>query len=373
MKNLSQFFRNTLLLATPFLLFTGCIPPAVVWTPDSDAIIFTDTKKASETDSATLVEYHLATKTRRVIVDNTETRTPWPGLSPDGKHIAVTKAETIKERGSRIETRRLTIRIYDRQGKLLKDSKPYEETEEKRKPADDSENELSPLGAMWVTANHIITPIAIYHVDRGSWVSLDQVIPLWMMNPPTRPDGRGYLAIQDTDGDNLICFITMDGEIHHFMETKVSDKLVGDIVDSTWEGPTAVLTAKNGLFKLNTETMKVSQTTIDTPIPNILSVEGKLEAYYRFRDNGAHLCVVDAKDEEAKGTSWWLELQFPNTKERKVILTDKDYEKEPEDLLFPSRDGTKVAVLFDGKNEDHIVLIDSSGKILGTVDRNQKE
>src|SRR5262249_53954063 len=79
-----QISAAVILLA---VLSPGCVP-GVSWFPDGRKIAFADISDPKATGCA-LVTYDLDRKTLTTVVKDTKTKTFWPGVSPDGKRLAV--------------------------------------------------------------------------------------------------------------------------------------------------------------------------------------------------------------------------------------------------------------------------------------------
>src|SRR5262245_25385549 len=93
-------------------LACGCVPRGVAWRPDSSGFIYTDK------DFSRLVLFDLKTKSTRVLVNDTDTKSALPATSPDGKRIAVARSE--HREGLRP---RLQVRIYSAGGREEKRSR----------------------------------------------------------------------------------------------------------------------------------------------------------------------------------------------------------------------------------------------------------
>src|SRR5262245_22649580 len=121
--------RRILVWVPCLLALAGCRP--VGWLPDSSGFVYTDDKPCSR-----LVHYDVTTGKRTVLVAQMPAHTPWPAVSPDGKHIAV--ARLVTDRGPR-QPNRVQVILYDLKGKEVRRSAefpwgPAREKGEKERP-----------------------------------------------------------------------------------------------------------------------------------------------------------------------------------------------------------------------------------------------
>src|SRR4051812_35566409 len=93
---------------------TGCLPDAVVWSPDGKSLVWTEDR------GTRVVVYDLAGRERHVVEDNTEGQTTWPAVSPDGKLVAVARAVRDED-----EPVTLEIALLNREGEEVKTSKEF--------------------------------------------------------------------------------------------------------------------------------------------------------------------------------------------------------------------------------------------------------
>src|SRR5437660_11025954 len=138
---MSTFKRRSLvwhpLVAVPCLLAAaGC--RTVGWLPDSSGFVYTDDR-----DCRRLVHYDVTTGKRNVLVAQMPARTPWPAVSPDGKHVAV--ARLLKAAGQK-KADALQVILYDLKGKEVRRSPEFPWG-----PARDNGREDYPYtGVFWV-------------------------------------------------------------------------------------------------------------------------------------------------------------------------------------------------------------------------------
>jgi len=123
-----------------FLAVTGCELPGVAWLPDSSGIVFTENK------GTRLVHYDLKKKARRVIVNDTGTRTTWPAVSPDGKQVAVARWTAIPGKASQLQ-----VILYNLDGKEAHRSRAYA-----WRPLETQKVELGPTHLFWGRADKLL-------------------------------------------------------------------------------------------------------------------------------------------------------------------------------------------------------------------------
>lgn len=75
------------------ICLAGCLPDRLIWLPDSSGFIVTAGK-----DRNKIVRYDARQRALRVIADRPSQKTVTPGLSPDGKQIALARIERTKRR-----------------------------------------------------------------------------------------------------------------------------------------------------------------------------------------------------------------------------------------------------------------------------------
>lgn len=92
----------------------GCVPSAA-WLPDSSGFIFID--KFQGKKGTRLVRYDIKSKKRTVLVENTNTETLLPGVSPDGKKVAVALSKVSYTKGSPNIPKTFQVILYDPEGK----------------------------------------------------------------------------------------------------------------------------------------------------------------------------------------------------------------------------------------------------------------
>jgi hypothetical protein len=345
-------FAPVILAAMSLILLQGCIPRAVVWTADSNGIVFT------EKDGSRLVRYDLTRKARKVVVADTKTKTPWPAISADGKRIAVALHESLTEKDSRINTDRIQIIIYDLQGQELKRSSVRTETSTLEKPATESKCTLVETGLNWSgPAQKILLNDAIYDCELDRWTKLNvEVMPF--NNTPISPDGKGFIAATK----EKLVFVDWDGWIAEF--TGGPSDTLKDFLAFEWKDQVATFICKNDVHAFDVSAMR--HTVKPGPFTAIEG-DGKLTEVHRFPKGNVQLCVISRELQDAsKTTVTRLEAQVPSTKKRRVLLNEGEYSLSG--FFFPSPDGSKVGFIARSKaGKESIIVVNDSGSIVATV------
>jgi hypothetical protein len=238
--NMSRF--SSQFLALLFFTLVGC-EPLVAWLPDSSGFMFIDPAAPPN-----LVFYSLKNNTLRVIDKSAGGGTLLPGISPDGKQVAVAyegKPGTLQ------------IIIFDINGKKLKESSVLS-----CKPNAVQKRLVCALH--WGPTNKIVcnatrhdgtfVPRAFaYDLDRDKFYPFREGVHCCAI----RPDGQGFLARENGGLSFLtlggLSFLTWDGEERPILTRKDSEHLKHGFLDARWEKATMVLSGLQGTLALDTE------------------------------------------------------------------------------------------------------------------------
>src|SRR5262245_28336454 len=175
--------RMTPVVVVFFLL--GCGMPGVAWQPDSSGFVYTDK------GGKRLASFDLKTKTKRVLVEDTDAPTTMPALRPDGKRLAVARWEQRKGLPPRVQ-----VRIFSLQGKDERQSTWFETQGE-----EGTETKVQPTQLYWATPDRILLladRAGIYDLAKDRLIELKKGVPWFVGAPPVRPDGKGFLAYDET-------------------------------------------------------------------------------------------------------------------------------------------------------------------------------
>lgn len=333
------------------LLCAGCLP-GVAWLPDSSGFYYADGKECK-----TLAHYDLKTKKSRAIVKDTDAITLWPGLSPDGKQLAVARWWQEKDRPSTLQ-----VIVYDTAGKERKRSRvfPYIKA-----PVDNAR--LGPCIVLWGTADKVIVltdELAIYDVAQDRLTRVPDAAPLTGGNSPARPDGKGFLAKVGSGDKAELAFIDWDGKI---------EKIAGPVADEEslpwsytvdWKKNLAVVSGRKGTLRVDTEKKKFTRQ--DGVAAKLLAGPGKVEGCFAFPGGRQVLCVFRRdKAEPGEAGPDTIELQDLAAATRKVVLAGCNAVP----TFFPAPDRKKVVVRIEEGplKTPKILVIDDAGKVLATV------
>ena len=369
-KRLDQILRAVLALALVCLIGCSRSNP-VAWSPDSQAIIFTDKGGLS------IVEYDIRSKTRQVIVEETGTPPAWLGISRDCKELMILKGEGFRIQGSTSVTNQMQLEFRDRSGGLQKKSSVLTWTASLDKPANKTETTTFKKPAVWShSAGKLITDFGIYDFPSDSWTKLRKGLglPFDAVRDPVRPDGAGFLGVNSVDQVECpLCFVTWDGKAQEFkLPEDLPEEQEEGFQEFRWEGKTARFTTNVGYMDFNTETMTLSFTPIKGTL-NLLPTEGNLLASHRFGDGNARLCLFEPTGQGDPSDKWWLEIQFPGINLRKKLLSESNGLGHPSGFGSQSADGSQIVLPFDSDTHETLVIIDSGGQIMGTVERDHEE
>jgi hypothetical protein len=331
---ITRFVIVTLLI----LPSSGCLPDAVVWTPDGKSLVWTEDR------GTRVVLYDLAKKERHVVEDNTNSQTTWPAVSPDGKLIAIARAVREDDEPGTME-----IVLLDREGQEVKNSKefPWFPADKKAKGKRTFATALH-----WdAVSNRILVfsegKTGIYDPDKDALIVLGDVVPLPLGNAPVRPDGKGFLALETGRERTEVAFIDWTGKRQ---QINLGDKEL-TAVEARWEKDTARLIRPGGVLDL--DTMKLA---------------GELAILFTFPDGKTKVCVYDwvEKSETKRDIPHQrVEIQRLGEKKRDVL------ERRTRGImtLYPSPDRKLVAVRYrpEGQATQLIAIIDGNGKIVDEI------
>jgi len=346
-------------IASVIIGVAGCFPKGVVWLPDSTEVIFT------ENEGARLVRYDLVKKARKVIVEDTKTKTSWPAISADGKKIAVARIETFREKGSATETERTQVIIYDLLGRELQRSRVHS-FESKKNVAMKSGSSVSEAGLNWSGPLHKIllssgrNGCLVYDCVSDSWTSFD--VECWPPNnQPVRPDGKGFLVFTKSK----LMFADWDGWVSDFSGDPFA---FGDLNATAfeWLGNVARVVGTDGIFEFDTNTMRLR---FIRQQPMLAEPDESLIWMHTF-PNATQLRRIGKYEQTKDGPvelSWKLEVNIPSMKKRRTLFGG-DGSSLIESLFFPSPDRKRVAfVKKTPSGEETIIVVDDNGAVVATI------
>jgi hypothetical protein len=271
--------------------------------------------------------FEVKSRQTRVLLENKTHRTYVPGVSPDGKQIALADPESVF--------------IYDSQGKRKK----------RFRPSNPARDWSTGACLFWSPDNdHILICAAkscsIYNVKTDKFYVLKSIWPLVFGNSPIRPDGEGFLGIANGDhqahrGGALVWVdwagqqtkIKAPAEVypdgHSPERSMVTDPF---LVDSRWNGNRASVRWTNQLVTIDTKSLTADRKLIEV-------AEGEPIIWgFRFADSGVELRVVGSNRFSNRVHWSRLELFKPGIRKPAIIDQNGTYS------MVPSPDRSLVAV-----------------------------
>ena len=344
----------------------GCLPNAT-WLPDSSGFVYTGGKNKDA-----LYVYDLDKKVPRVLVEK-GAGPAWPGVSPDGKRVAVVLSEH--------DTKQYTLEaaVFDRDGKELHRSAKLDWA------SYDPETSFGEAAqAFWVPGQEKLLlsfhgVAGFYDLKAKSSTKLDVSLSTFR-NTPVRPDGKGFLAVKK-DGVGLV-FVDWDGKEQ---EIKPTDKDAFEKPDpvsplqgmltfplmhsSRWDGSTAVVSWDDLRVKVDADKLTA---TLDHVKP-ALSEDKKVVQDQVQLAGGAVVRAVeltkrynkDRKPDDPSFGSYRVEVVKPEAKEPKVLMDNAGLF-----LIDPSPDGKKAVVkcVQSKPAQDVLFVINGDGDVADTID-----
>jgi hypothetical protein len=338
-----------LLLAT-----TGCVEDGVTWLPDSSGFIFTNK------DGTQVVHFDVKRRAQRIVTPFTG-KTKWPGLSADGKRLAVADCIRTSTKGSSKYS--LTITIYSLEGEQLKHSKPFTFTSEGTSETKEESflDWSGPAGKILVCSGF---GFGIYDTVQDKFIRCDAV-PYPIAGTPVIPSKKGFLALSELKG---IVYYDWDGWETSFEGLEDLEKIRQVMTASqsivwkdentvVWEGTKTTLTL---------DMLKKTATITDVVRPSLPSSDKLL--WRSAIGEKSELCLYHAAGDIRQHR---LEIQIPSERKRREVFATGEYEfaTGEYDLIrldfFPSPDGSLMAISL----EDTILVVDAMGNIVAKVSR----
>ncbi len=375
-----------MLVAALLFCACGCNEREIAWLPDSSGFVYTDKK------GTRLVQYDVGKKARRVIAEDAKMPCRGPAVSPDGKCFAVARCEATSTAGSRKQTRKFVVAIFDREGREQSRSKVLEVVTNSADPADETRTGADDWSLVcWEGhPDRLLTPFGIYDRKADRWTKLP-AIPAVFLVPGCPPTAKGFLATYvpdpgkpgatEREGERKVCFVDWDGWASDFKEPVKG--LTGDgRVAGGWDDRTWRMVTTGGVYSFDTTDMKHEFTKTPDKTWDAL---GRPRRYGLFA--GTDLALGEYYNSKAdsflSGTR--LELHSLAKKRRKVVYAEGEYSGFH---LYPSPNGKLVAVrcVHSGETQFYdeaksefvprvppvppknvIVVFDDTGEVVATV------
>jgi hypothetical protein len=192
-------------LACLTLLGSGCLP-GVAWLPDSSGFIYID---GGNNRPTRVIHFNLATKQSRVLIEKAE-ESVQPGLSPDGKRIAVAKHTQPRDQPHTVQ-----VVIYDDGGKELARSKEFVW----KQPSPKGGDIRMPPALYWSPHGDRIVVFCdnttgLYDVKAQTLQVIAETMIVNIAGTPILPDKSGFLAVhgkvQGAKGEKSAAYALID-------------------------------------------------------------------------------------------------------------------------------------------------------------------
>lgn len=358
-------------LMAPLLgIAVGCVN-GVGWLPDSSGFIFT-------TQHGHLVHYDVATKATRVLVEDTKSNTYWPAVSPDGKTVAVARLSFEKERNARLQ-----VVVYDRQGKVVHESKRLAFGVSDQKPEDmntTTQMFWDPSGKKLLIYGSIhgtYGTTGVYDLATTKLQVWEQTIPSIYGSTPLRPDGQGFLMIKLIDrGEKVEHLATVDwqGQVNALTarfdlnEEKLAMQLAWPVLrSSAWTERSAAAVTSSGRTHID---LDKGEATLHAAKPGEISMGQETIWMSAKLPSGIQVVVLTtAKGDKAFHQSRIISWDPKAMKQIAEIANGADHLVG----LFPSPDKKHVLVRVwegdrRGPDADMMYVINAQGQVADTID-----
>jgi hypothetical protein len=351
------------------LTTTGCLP-GITWLPDSSGFVYT-------TENRALVHFDVAKGQARTLVEDTDTATLWPAVSPDGKQVAVARLTHEKDKPDMLQ-----VIIYDMNGKVIQRSGSFIYSEA---GASEPKDKLGLTVLFWgpqdnqmVISSYTSTAkSAIYNIKTNSFSIMPEAMPAAFGGSPVRPDRQGFLVAKVSEKKKDLTgmsFIDTKGKEHAIVlklealssqEKQQTDMLVFPFLfTSHWDGNKAVVFNAKWRFEIDTD--RLVGKLMSTPVVQIN--KGKeIRQQFTFPGIFKVIRVWTSKKEQAEKSDH-LEIFDSKDETTKVLI-----EKATNCTAFPSPNRKLVAVRCreaetkEGKQSDLILVINQQGQVIGQI------
>ncbi len=356
------------LLAFVLACAAGCVP-SVSWLPDSSGFVYCDGERFER-----LVRYDLKDGLPKVLVEDTQTATFWPAVSPDGKQVAL--ARFTGEKG---KPYLMQVRLYGLDGKELHRSPDFEWKPDDGK-ADDTQTR--PTRLFWSPKGDKVL-VTDYIEDRGRTGVYDPAtkkavlldgFPAAFAGTPVRPDGKGFLLAQGENDALELFFVDWQGNKQAVAlkpgaaadNDKRNALVWASFYTSRWDGNRALVTRGGSRITVDTAKLAAAHEAVEPE-----SVEGKpVEQQYAFAA-GARLRVLtveepDPEDANKKIEFHLLEVVKKGVKGPGAVVAKS---KAPY-LLAPSPDGKMVAMRYvaAGTDTQKLLVVNGAGEVVADLE-----
>src|SRR5262249_37309966 len=342
------------------LLAAGCIPLGMVWLPDSSGFIYPAGQNAHQ-----IMFYDAAKREHRVLIEDTGATTLFPGLSPDGKRIAVARIYLGEDNSEMAQ-----VVIYDKDGKELHRSP---ETKWRQAQAQKKEENVGTI-VFWDRAGKRVlfsapfqgndVQTGLYDPGTKQFRSIAGVL-LPFGGTPVRPDGKGFLVAGG--GEKAIAFVDWEG---HKQNLKLDPEAAADndragilsfpwCFASQWDGDRAQVSYKHWRIRLDTK--KGAASLDKRPDAEARVDDFFLQHQYTFA-GGVKVRALVHEDKEGKLDKSRLEIITPGADKPRVLV-------EQGKGLFgfsPSPNKKLLAIwcVDDGTGKPYVYVLNSAGDVV---------
>jgi hypothetical protein len=337
----------------------GCVPLAMVWMPDSSGFIYPAGKQAEQ-----IMFYDADKHAHRMLVADTGATTLIPGLSPDGKRIAVVRIRRVEGHGESAQ-----VVIYDKVGKAVHYSPilPWKEA---------AEQDEGKYGAMvfWDPAGKKVlfcTPLekqpqtGIYEPESKKLQTVAGML-LPFGGSPIRPDDKGYLVIAGAEKPE-VSFVDWDGKKQNLEldpETLADNDRRTILAfpwwfSSRWHGDAALVSYKEWRIRLDTK--KLVGALEKKPAAEARVGNDIIQQQHDFA-GGVKVRAMITESPDGKQVKGRLEILAPGADKPKLVVS------EGKGLFgFAPSPNNKLLALWcvdDGSGKPYVYIINSAGDLV---------
>jgi hypothetical protein len=346
---------------------TGCEVENVAWLPDSSGFVYTR-------NGSQLIHYDLKTRTRRVVVKDTKTRTPWPAVSPDGKRVAVARSVSTFGKPDTLQ-----VIVYSLSGKEQQRSATFHGGRGKARVNDGLNSTYlgwSPDGdklLVYVWGEHGCW-MAIYDRKTDRLKTLDDLstpFPLMWSDSPICPDGKGFLIACDDvpsfRNEKKICLVDWEGKQYDIAFTPA--ELTNAVIDPfrwRWDGISAVGVEGRMVVRIDT-----AKRTGSVETGRRVGQDSEPKGLHQQYELGNNLTLRSVKffgpgDGPVQIGSGRYRVELFDRRQKKVRVLFPMMEENCNIFLSPDR---KLFAVRSGRVEDHphIAVVKDDGEILCVV------
>jgi hypothetical protein len=334
------------------LAFASGCGHGVAWRADSSGFLYTDK------EGARVLDFDLKSKTSRVVVTALETKTLLPGLSPDGKRLAVARLEHPKGARPRVQ-----VRIYSTEGKEERRSVWFA-----REGEVSQDDRVEEAYLYWTPQGRIILVaegVCIYDVRQDRFLDVEKVTPWFPGASIMRPDGRGCLVHRENPkGEAELLFLDWDGVLRPLGTLAGKGQQSGATFLAEWDGDLALVMHNGQLHEADTAkgTLRASKRKVP-----VLKSEGLLCAYHVFPGGAKAVCVYEREKGKGKEKHHYrvIELQDLTTSSRSSLI-DECHQFL---ALYPSPDRKTVVLSYmpNGNQETRLLVVGADGKVVSNI------